>query len=194
MYGSCSESFPTKTGKSPTGSRRTWAFAPLCPRDCQAGADLGVVIGRPALLAPLTLPGRARVAPAERERKGIRGFPGPKDSPRAPRFIGTSMRNGQPSPAGGMEVRALRGPTRRGDFFSWTVHGPFSFCQEQKENGGWNPAAMRRTPPGDHRSPLRPVPSDGPPAPRPGGPFLFSGRPGGRFPLDNNPKPYYNTV
>ncbi len=22
------------------------------------------------------------------------------------------------------------------DFFSWTVHGPFSFCQEQKENGG----------------------------------------------------------
>ena len=43
---------------------------------------------------------------------------------------------------------------RQSDFFSWTVHGPFSFCQEQKENGGWNapvimadfPRPMGRTP------------------------------------------------
>ena len=41
--------------------------------------------------------------------------------------------NHLPPAAGGTR---LRGPTRRGDFFSWTVHGPFSFCQEQKENGG----------------------------------------------------------
>ena len=31
---------------------------------------------------------------------------------------------------------------RQSDFFSWTVHGPFSFCQEQKENGGWNAPAI----------------------------------------------------
>ena len=37
----------------------------------------------------------------------------------------TATRNGQPSPAGGMEVRALRGPTRRGVLFFWTGRGPF---------------------------------------------------------------------
>ena len=83
----------------------------------------------------------ARVAPAKRERQGIRDFPGPKDSPRETRLMkpkrGTA--NHPPPAAGGTR---LRGPTRRGDFFSWTVHGPFSFCQEQKENGGCIAAAI----------------------------------------------------
>ena len=41
--------------------------------------------------------------------------------------------NHLPPAAGGTR---LRGPTRRGDFFSWTGRGPFSFWQDQKENGG----------------------------------------------------------
>ena len=140
-HGGCPESVPTKPGQSPTGSRRTWAFAPLCPRDFQSGADLGGVTGKPALLAPLTLPGCARVAPAEREAGGIREFPGPKDSPRETRLMKPKRgKTNHPPPAAG--GTRLRGPTRRSDFFSWTVHGPFSFCQEQKENGGWNVAAI----------------------------------------------------
>ena len=61
-------------------------------------------------------------APAERERKGIRALPGLEDSPGASRLMEVITRKVQPSLAGGMEVRALRGPTRRSDFFSWTVH------------------------------------------------------------------------
>ena len=183
---------PTKTGKSSTGSRRTWAFAPLCPRVCRSGGNFGVVVERLILLNPLALclavdgsltrradvgirpyrgdgnsvtgrthrpslippcrgrrPRRpastARPAPAERGGQGIRSLPGPKVSPRASRLMkpkrGTA--NHLPPAAGGTR---LRGPTRRGDFFSWTVHGPFSFCQEQKENGGWIPAVITAFP------------------------------------------------
>ena len=32
----------------------------------------------------------------------------------------------------------------RGVFFSWTVHGPFSFWQDQKENGGGIPRRQSR--------------------------------------------------
>ena len=38
-----SESFPTVIGQSPTGSRRTQAFASLCRRVCQPSANFGVV-------------------------------------------------------------------------------------------------------------------------------------------------------
>ena len=50
-----SESVPTKTGESSTGSRRTWAFALLCPRVRRSGRDLGVVVERPVFLNPLAL-------------------------------------------------------------------------------------------------------------------------------------------
>ena len=142
-YGGCSKSVPTKTRESPTDSRRTWAFAPLCSRVCRSGRDLGVVVERSVLLNSLALclvvdvaRQTARSAPAEKGGSGIRVHPGPMVTPRATRFMKAATRNGQPSLAGGMEVRALRGPTRRSVFFSWTGRGPFSFCQEQKENGG----------------------------------------------------------
>ena len=88
----------------------------------------------------------ARPAPAERGGQGIRDLSGPKVSPRAPCLMLPASREGQPSPRRRPEVRALREPTRRGDFFFWTVHGPFSFCQEQKENGGWNAPAIAAFP------------------------------------------------
>ena len=56
------------------------------------------------------------------------GYPGPPRAqgfPKSIAFDEATARNGQPSPAGGMEVRALRGPTRRGVLFFWTGRGPF---------------------------------------------------------------------
>ena len=50
-----SESVPTKTGESSTGSRRTWAFALLCPRVYRSGRDLGVGVERTILLNSLAL-------------------------------------------------------------------------------------------------------------------------------------------
>ena len=132
----------------------------------------------------------ARLAPAERERRGIRALPGPKDFPRVSRFIKSETRKGQLSPAGGMEVRAPRGPTRRGVLFFWTGRGPFSFRQDRKENGGRVAASNLALPrattgrpytpperahlPGHRHGPC-PVPSDAPPSPS-----IENPRPSGR--------------
>ena len=73
--------------------------------------------------------------------------------------------------------------------FFWTVHGPFSFRQDRKENGGWNePATIVAESPVPVRAPVRPSPQSfpGPPlgvhwgtpsswrlCPVPSGGFLF---------------------
>ena len=138
------------------------SFARVLHRDCWSGVDLGVVIERPALLAPLArYPGGrwglgtgvereswqpARAAPAERECKGIRALPGPKDSPRTSRFIKAAARKGQPSPAGGRRY-ALRADRPAEAFFSFgpsTAH--FLFGKTEKKMGGWNPAVITACP------------------------------------------------
>ena len=50
-----SESVLTKTGESSAGSRRTWAFALLCPRVCRSGGNFGVGVERPVFLNSLAL-------------------------------------------------------------------------------------------------------------------------------------------
>ena len=50
--------------------------------------------------------------------------------------------------------------------FFWTVHGPFSFRQDRKENGGWiDPAIIMAVSPVPARAPARPPsrPFPGPP-------------------------------
>ena len=64
--------------------------------------------------------------------------------------------------------------------FFWTVHGPFSFPQDGKENGGCIPAGQapcgsRHPPWPPRRRPIPPPPAAGasaPPSPPPGGPPL----------------------
>ena len=50
-----SESVLTKPWQTSSGSRRTWAFAPLCLRVCQSGGNFGAVIERSAFLNPPAL-------------------------------------------------------------------------------------------------------------------------------------------
>ena len=50
-----SESVLTKPWQTSSGSRRTWAFAPLCLRVCQSGGNFGAVIERSVLLYSLAL-------------------------------------------------------------------------------------------------------------------------------------------
>ncbi len=82
-------------------------------------------------------------------------------------FAGTD--SGAPRPRGG----PLHRSAYKSDFFSWTVHGPFSFCQEQKENGGWNgPAIIIAESPGRQiaaPTPLRRSTSGGSQIPPPDG-------------------------
>ena len=69
---------------------------------------------------------------------------------------------------------------RLSGLFFWTVHGPFSFPQDGKENGGCIPAGQaplrEQTPPWPpRRRPIPPPPAAGtsaPPSPPPGGPPL----------------------
>ena len=76
-------------------------------------------------------------APAERERKGIRDFPGLEDSPGASRFIGTSTRNGQPSPAGGRrDALARTDPPKRFFLLDRPLRSRWRLCRLR----------MRRTP------------------------------------------------
>jgi len=93
-------------------------------------------------------------AAAGRVAEGIPNFPGPKDSPRAGRFrpwLPQGSANFPPPAAGGLRWRR---PTRRSVLFFWTVHGPFSFRQDRKENGGalpshqygWIPRAVDNRP------------------------------------------------
>ena len=93
----------------------------------------------------------ARAAPAERGRQGIRDLPGgfPQASTRGqgdfqppqvrrvaagdcPGFVSTHSEQ----PPVHKPTCANAQVRRLSDFFSWTGRGPFSFCQEQKENGG----------------------------------------------------------
>ena len=95
-----------------TGTRRSGGHAgsPLIP-SCRGRRPR-----RPAFTA--------RPAPAEKGGKGIRALPGPKVSPRAPRFIKATTRECQLSLAGGRRYALARtDPPRR--FFSWTGRGPF---------------------------------------------------------------------
>ena len=85
------------------------------------------VIGRSVLLAPLTLLWSA-------SGKRRRECPKPPKPTRNPR-------RGQR-----LSWNPTRWPTAR-RFFSWTVHGPFSFWGAKKRMGGAFPAPKRRDPP-----------------------------------------------
>ena len=139
------------------------SVAQVLRRGCRSGVDLGVVIERSVLLAPLArYPGgrwglgkrgskrKSGKPPGQRQRKEektVSGTSPGKHHPQGERVSVPDCRAGAPTIPrrrhGGMR---LRSPTRRSDFFFWTVHGPFSFCQEQKENGGWNPAVITALP------------------------------------------------
>ena len=80
----------------------------------------------------------AGAAPAERERRGIQEFPGLEDSPGASRLIGTSTRNGQPSPAGGMEVCACADRPAEAIFSLGPSTARSLFVKNKKRMGGGN--------------------------------------------------------
>ena len=77
----------------------------------------------------------ARPAPAERGGRGIRALPGLEDSPRGTRFIGTSTRNRQPSPAGGRRD-ALAQPDPPWRFFLLDRARPVLFLSRTKREWG----------------------------------------------------------
>ena len=108
--------------------------ADLCVRPF-AGFPAITTVGADALVGPRHPSVTARAAPAERERKGIRDFPGLEDSPGASRFIGTSTRNGQPSSAGGRRYALARtDPPQR--FFLLDRARPVLFLSRTKREWG----------------------------------------------------------
>ena len=129
QYGGCSSELPPKP-ESSAGARRTSSTNRRSPRLYPWRSSL-VVIVRSALLASLTLHWSA-------SGKSSRGCPGTPKPTRHPR-------RGQRF----SELLPCSLTARR--FFSWTVHGPFSFWQDQKENGGCIPAA--KPAPGPAQSP-----------------------------------------
>ena len=121
-------------------------------RCAAVGADLCVrtatgfprsPVGADALVSPRLPPGQrqrgtwqnARVAPAERERKSIRDFPGPKVSPRETRLMKPKRgkANHPPPAAGGMR---LRSPTRRCVFSLGPGAARSLFGKTKKRMGG----------------------------------------------------------
>ena len=147
------------------------AFAPLCRRVCRSGTDFGAIIGRPALLAPLTLPGRTRAAPAERGGRGIRDFPGPMVSPRGTRLMRTTTRNDQPSPAGGRRD-ALAQPAPPWRSFLLDRARPVFFSARSKRKWGAYCLGQRRFP-APERAHCRRQPG----IPRPNGRILWRNTP-----------------
>ena len=113
----------TKTGESSTGSRRTWAFAPLCPRVCRSGRDFGVVVERSVLLNPLAL---CLVVNGGREAGGC------------PRRPASSADNRQGS-ASGKRMAGYPGPPWRFPPVSYPRAGGLSTAQG-------SPCAGRRLP------------------------------------------------
>ena len=94
----------------------------------------------PLLLVPLPLPGRSGAAQAE---SGAGGRGCPEDpNPRTTHAAGRDLPD---------FYRTL--PPRSALFF-WTVHGPFSFRQERKENGGCIPAGKAGIPRAEAARPL----------------------------------------
>ena len=154
---------PTKTRGLLPGALHSGSFDSPLPRLSVWNKPRGGP-GYSALLSPLPLPRRFRGAarkgwpqarqrsvpgpgrtPGLRNRQGSgsegrsREYPGPPRAkgPRKGNAFLPHRRAVEPTfPRRRQERLRLRKPTRRSDFFSWTVHGPFSFCQEQKENGG----------------------------------------------------------
>ena len=114
-YGGCSSGLPPIL-HSPAGARRSCSLESPSPA-CTPRRSSLVIIGKPALQSPLPLPWK-------REGQGIRNFQNPRPHHAAGRVFPDFYRTLPP----------------RGVFFSWTVHGPFSFWQDQKENGGCIPA------------------------------------------------------
>ena len=106
------------------GDGRMWASAPTGVmgtwRPCKhTGRHLYRPVGADALVGP-------RLPPGQRQRKekiGVSGTSPGTQYPQGERVSVPDCRKGAPTfPRRRPEVRTLRGPTLRSDFFFWTVH------------------------------------------------------------------------
>ena len=112
-------------------------------------------LGYPRFPSPLPLHGSSREVERQRKEKQSLSISTSKFPPHRARRTGLLQMSGPASRRqkvgkfcrnrfGRLPPRAEGNCTgaRLKRFFSWTVHGPFSFCQEQKENGGWKCPAI----------------------------------------------------
>ena len=118
-YGGCSSELPPKL-YSPTGAHYSPLSNRRSPRLYPWRSSL-VVEEKPVFQAPLTLP-------RKREEQGVRNLHPPRPHHAAGRDF--------------PKIQNALSPRKR--FFSWTVHGPFSFWGAKKRMGGAFPAPKRR--------------------------------------------------
>ena len=122
-YGGCSSELPPKL-YSPTGAHYSPLSNRRSPRLYPWRSSL-VVEEKPVFQAPLTLPRRSQRSASGNRRRGCPEPPNPLAIHAAGRDF--------------PKIQNALSPRKR--FFSWTVHGPFSFWGAKKRMGGAFPPA-----------------------------------------------------